>query len=213
MSGLFLSFEGIDGVGKSTQVELLREYLHDRGREVVVTREPGGTPMGRELRSLLLEGSPDGAEISPRAEALMFAADRAQHVHQVIRPALSRGAVVISDRYIDSSLAYQAGGRELTVEEVSSLSMWATAELLPTRTYLLDLDPREALDRVGRERDRMESAGEGFRRRTRDEFLDLARADATRFMVVDAAETVDQVAARIRADIDRLVDSANGMSA
>ncbi|MCH4159462.1 MAG: dTMP kinase [Bifidobacterium minimum] len=213
MSGLFLSFEGIDGVGKSTQVEMLREHLTHLGRDVVVTREPGGTPVGRQLRSLLLEGSPDGAEIGPRAEALMFAADRAQHVHQIIRPALSRGSVVISDRYIDSSLAYQAGGRELTVGDVRTLSMWATDALLPARTYLLDLDPAGALERIGRAPDRMESAGARFLQRTRDEFLDLARADPERFVVLDARRSVEDLASEIRRDVDGLLDDASGVDA
>lgn len=136
-TGLFVSFEGVDGAGKTTQVERLRTYLTERGRTVVVTREPGGTELGVQLRQILLHGG----DIAPRAEALLFAADRAQHVAQVITPALERGAVVITDRYLDSSLAYQAGGRELTAGDVRDLSMWATGGLLPRRTYLLDIDP------------------------------------------------------------------------
>ena len=142
MQGIFISFEGVDGAGKTTQVERLRAFCEERGREVVVTREPGGTQLGRAIRRLLLNGVPDtAADIAPQAEALLFAADRAQHVAEVIRPALARGAVVITDRYLDSSLAYQAGGRELTADEIRSLSMWATGGLLPERTYLLDMDP------------------------------------------------------------------------
>ena len=138
MTGLFISFEGVDGVGKTTQVERLRDYLEAAGREVVVTREPGGTALGGSLRQLLLRepgdaAEADGADIAPRAEALIFAADRAQHVAEVVRPALERGAVVITDRYLDSSLAYQAGGRELTADDVRGLSMWATGGLMPAR--------------------------------------------------------------------------------
>ncbi|MFU0574707.1 dTMP kinase, partial [Gardnerella vaginalis] len=151
--GLFISFEGIDGVGKTTQVEALKDHLQSLGREVVVTREPGGTDLGKSLREILLHGT----SVSARTEALLFAADRAQHVAQVIRPALSRGAVVITDRYIDSSLAYQAGGRELTMDDVRTLSEWATDSLWPNRTYLLDMQPEDAFKRLHREQDRMES--------------------------------------------------------
>ena len=156
MSGLFVSFEGVDGVGKTTQVERLRAYLEAQGRTVVVTREPGGTALGKAVRQLLLHGVNEGAaDIAPRAEALLFAADRAQHVAETIRPALERGEVVITDRYLDSSLAYQAGGRELTSEEIRSLSMWATNNLLPDRTYLLDMDPALSHNRLEHAEDRM----------------------------------------------------------
>ncbi|KAB5606046.1 dTMP kinase [Bifidobacterium jacchi] len=251
MTGLFISFEGVDGVGKTTQVERLRDYLCGRGLTVRTTREPGGTPLGVALRRLLLEGvakqSEDGedggrgeqseargnaqsnaqrnaqcatqsadiahsADIAPRAEALIFAADRAQHVAEVIRPALRRGEVVVTDRYIDSSLAYQAGGRELTADEVRSLSMWATGDLLPDRTYLLDMDPRRSHARLDHSEDRMESAGDEFQRRTRQAFLDLAAADPARFVVVDAAESVDEVWQTIRADVDQLIADGYGDS-
>ena len=156
MTGLFVSFEGVDGVGKTTQVERLRAYFEARGREVVVTREPGGTELGRMIRRMLLHGvGSSSADIAPRAEALLFAADRAQHVAETIRPALDRGAVVITDRYLDSSLAYQAGGRELTAADVRSLSMWATGGLLPARTYLLDMDPSLSHARLQHRADRM----------------------------------------------------------
>ena len=166
MNGLFVSFEGVDGVGKTTQVERLRAYLEAQGRTVVVTREPGGTALGKAIRQLLLHGVDGGAvDIAPRAEALLFAADRAQHVAETIRPALERGEVVITDRYLDSSLAYQAGGRELTPEEIRSLSMWATNNLLPDRTYLLDMDPALSHHRLEHAEDRMESAGDDFQSR------------------------------------------------
>lgn len=142
MQGTFISFEGVDGVGKTTQVERLRAYVESQGRECVVTREPGGTALGVAIRKMLLHGVDTGdendcADIAPRTEALLFAADRAQHVAEVILPALQRGAVVITDRYLDSSLAYQAGGRELTAAEIRNLSMWATNGLLPERTLSL----------------------------------------------------------------------------
>ncbi|WEV65960.1 dTMP kinase [Bifidobacterium sp. ESL0764] len=201
MSGVFISFEGVDGVGKTTQVERLKRYVEELGREVVVTREPGGTKLGVALRQLLLHGG----DIAPRTEALLFAADRAQHVAEVIRPALARGAVVISDRYIDSSLAYQAGGRELTQEEVRDLSLWATNNLLPERTYLLDMDPAVSHHRLEHSEDRMESAGDGFQQRTRQAFLDLAAAERSRFKVIDASKPIDEVWRQIRGDADELL--------
>lgn len=217
MTGLFISFEGVDGVGKTTQVERLRAYLESCGRTVVTTREPGGTALGRAIRRLLLHGvdagngggvgerDGDAADIAPRAEALLFAADRAQHVAETIRPALDRGDVVITDRYLDSSLAYQAGGRELTAAEIRELSMWGTGGLLPDRTYLLDMDPASSHARLTHGEDRMESAGDDFQRRTREAFLALAAAEPERFRVIDAAQPIDAVWATIRADIDALL--------
>ncbi|PLS30383.1 thymidylate kinase [Bifidobacterium margollesii] len=206
MAGLFVSFEGVDGVGKTTQVERLRQYLESRDRTVLVTREPGGTPLGAALRRLLLHNiAEDAADIAPRAEALIFAADRAQHVAETIRPALDRGEIVITDRYLDSSLAYQAGGRELTAAEIRDLSLWATNGLLPVRTYLLDMDPAASHTRLQHDADRMESAGDDFQSRTRQAFLDLAAAEPNRFRVIDAAQTIDRVWERIREDIDALL--------
>lgn len=206
MTGLFVSFEGVDGVGKTTQVERLRAYLQERGRAVLVTREPGGTPLGTALRQLLLHNvASDAADIAPRAEALIFAADRAQHVAETIRPALERGEVVITDRYLDSSLAYQAGGRELTAAEIRNLSMWATNNLLPKRTYLLDMNPAASHARLQHAEDRMESAGNDFQRRTRQAFLDLAAAEPDRFRVIDANQSINDVWEQIRTDIDTLL--------
>ncbi|WP_095613336.1 dTMP kinase [Bifidobacterium italicum] len=200
--GLFVSFEGVDGAGKTTQVERLADHWRARGREVVVTREPGGTSLGVEIRRLLLHGD---EPIAARAEALLFAADRAQHVAETIRPALERGAIVITDRYLDSSLAYQAGGRELTADEIRGLSMWATGGLLPRRTYLLDIDPELAHMRLTHADDRIESAGGAFRRRTRRAFLDLAGREPERFLVVDASAPADDVARMICQDSANLV--------
>lgn len=222
MTGLFVSFEGVDGVGKTTQVEKLRDYLASRGYEVVVTREPGGTALGKAIRRMLLHGVAAGsavagtsadagnsaADIAPRAEALLFAADRAQHVAEVIRPALDRGAVVITDRYLDSSLAYQSGGRELTAADIRNLSLWATDRLLPDRTYLLDMDPSASHARLRHSADRMESAGDGFQTRTRQAFLDLAAAEPGRFCVIDAARPIESVWASILHDIDGVLPQA-----
>ncbi len=211
MQGIFISLEGVDGVGKTTQVERLRAYLESKGREVIVTREPGGTDLGQAIRQLLLHGvSGSNVDIATRAEALLFAADRAQHVDEVIRPAIERGAVVITDRYLDSSLAYQAGGRELTLGEIKDLSLWATNNLLPNRTYLLDMNPTLSHARLQHEQDRMESASSGFQQRTRQAFLDLAAAEPNRFRVIDASQKVDDVWARIRSDFDDLTASFQG---
>lgn len=193
-------------MGKTTQVERLRAWAEAAGRTVVVTREPGGTALGQAIRRLLLHGvDQSAADISPRAEALLFAADRAQHVAEVIRPALERGEVVITDRYIDSSLAYQAGGRELTTQDIRSLSEWATDGLMPDRTYLLDMDPALSHARLTHEEDRMESAGMEFQRRTREAFLALAAAEPQRFRLIDAARPVDDVWADICGDFVTLV--------
>ena len=236
MAGLFISFEGVDGAGKTTQVERLRQYAESLGRSVTVTREPGGTALGQAIRQLLLHGVPeipeayrtDGAAerldgrnaqkadstaedaarnagIAARAEALLFAADRAQHVAQVIRPALERGGIVITDRYLDSSLAYQAGGRELTVEAVRRLNLWASGSLLPARTYLLDMDTDISHRRLTHSEDRMESAGAAFQHRTRQAFLKLAREVPRRYRVIDAARPVEVVWQEIRADFDALL--------
>ncbi|WP_250310049.1 dTMP kinase [Gardnerella sp. Marseille-Q2328] len=200
--GLFISFEGIDGVGKTTQVEALRNHLQSLGREVVVTREPGGTELGKSLRKILLHGS----FVASRTEALLFAADRAQHVAEIIRPALNRGAVVITDRYIDSSLAYQAGGRELTMDDVRELSEWATDSLWPDRTYLLDMQPEAAFERLHRKQDRMESAGIDFARRTREAFLDLAHENEDRYRVLDATCSAKSLAELISRDVSDLIE-------
>lgn len=200
--GLFISFEGIDGVGKTTQVEALRNHLQSLGREVVVTREPGGTELGKSLRKILLHGS----FVASRTEALLFAADRAQHVAEIIRPALNRGAVVITDRYIDSSLAYQAGGRELTMDDVRELSEWATGSLWPDRTYLLDMQPEAAFERLHRKQDRMESAGIDFARRTREAFLDLAHENEDRYRVLDATCSAKSLAELISSDVSDLIE-------
>lgn len=208
MQGIFISFEGVDGVGKTTQVERLRAYVEAQGRECVVTREPGGTVLGVAVRKLLLGGvGGSDADIAPRAEALLFAADRAQHVAEVIRPALERGAVVITDRYLDSSLAYQAGGRELTADEIRDLSMWATCGLLPNRTYLLDLDPAQSHARLQHDEDRMESAGDDFQNRTRQAFLDLAKAESQRFRMIDASQSIEEVWLHIQSDFAQISQS------
>lgn len=199
--GVFVSFEGGDGVGKSTQVALLGRHLVSLGREVVVTREPGGTPLGVELRRAVLHGD----DLDPRTEALLYAADRAHHVASLVRPALARGAVVLTDRYLDSSVAYQGSGRGLGADEVERLSLWAVQGLLPHVSVLLDLDPAVGLARLTGDPDRLESAGDDFHRRTRAAFLARAQADPTRWLVVDAAQPADVVADLVRARLAPLL--------
>jgi dTMP kinase len=196
--GVFITLEGGDGSGKTTQAELLRGWLAERGRTVVRTREPGGTEVGVEVREIVLHHRGD---ITPRAEALLYAADRAHHVATVVRPALERGEVVIQDRYIDSSVAYQGVGRVLDPEEVRGLSEWATEGLRPDLTILLDLDADAARGRLDEARtryDRLEAEASEFHDRVRAAYLDLAIAEPDRFLVVDAKRSVDEIAAAIR---------------
>lgn len=192
--GLFVSFEGGDGAGKSTQARLLAEWLRSRGREVVLTREPGGTPLGVELRQALLHGD----HVDARAEVLLYAADRAHHVASLVRPALARGAVVLTDRYLDSSVAYQGAGRDLGADDVERISLWATGGLLPAVTVLLDLDPDVGRRRLTGEPDRLERAGDDFHRRTRAEFLARSERDPGRWLVLDATQPVEVLAALVR---------------
>jgi len=194
VTGLFITFEGGDGSGKTTQVKLLAEYLRDQGREVVATREPGGTELGREIRKLILHGG----DVCPKAEALLYAADRAHHIATVVRPALERGAVVLADRYLDSSVAYQGVARDLGLDEVRDLSLWATDGLMPSLTLLLDVPVSVGAGRVGGTQDRIEAAGTTFHQAVRDEYLKLASADPQRWRVIDAKVPVDDVAARVR---------------
>lgn len=207
--GLFISFEGVDGAGKTTQVRKLADRLRAQGRTVVTTREPGGTPIGARIRAMLLTKDDESAAMGERTEALLFAADRAQHAAETIRPAIESGAIVITDRYLDSSVAYQAGGRELGQEEIRNLSLWATNNLLPDRTYLLDIDPAVSHTRFSGPEDRMESAGDDFQIRTRREFLKLAEREPQRFRIIDATQSVDDIAAQIAADMDSLMAAGN----
>lgn len=196
VAGLLVSFEGGDGAGKTTQLRLLGQWLRGvAGREVVLTREPGGTELGRTLRAAVLHGG----HLDPRTEALLYATDRAHHVHALVRPALERGAVVLTDRYLDSSVAYQGNGRDLDEDEVERLSLWAAGGLLPDVTVLLDLDPADGLTRLTGEPDRLERAGAEFHRRTRAAFLRRAAGDPTgRWLVLDAARGVEEVQRDVR---------------
>lgn len=205
MSGLFISFEGIDGVGKSTQADLLETWLSEQGKTVVRTLEPGGTDVGVEIRKILLHHKGD---LAPRAEAALFAADRAHHVASKIRPALERGEIVITDRYFDSSVAYQGAGRDLSRTEVRDLSLWAVGGLLPQLTVLLDLPAEEARSRrntSGTEPDRLEREKTEFFETVRSAYLDLAEAEPERFLVVDASVSVEEMQSQIRARVAGLI--------
>ncbi len=193
--GVFITFEGGDGSGKSTQIQSVRDWFESRGREVIVTREPGGTELGTEIRRLVQNGPED---VDARTEALLYAADRACHVATVIAPALERGAVVLGDRYIDSSLAYQGAARSLGVDEIASLSAWATRGLYPSLTFLLDLPPEVGARRRTDAPDRMERESMDFHERVRHEYLRLADAEPDRIVVIDAVGTVDEVFSEIR---------------
>ena len=205
MSGLFISFEGIDGVGKSTQIDLLIKHLDELGRPHIRTLEPGGTELGVEIRHLLLHRK---GEVAPRAEALLYAADRAHHVATKVRPALESGTDVIIDRYLDSSVAYQGAGRDLDSSEIRNLSLFAVQGLLPHLTILLDLEASAALARrskTGEEPDRLEREKTEFFEAVRQGYLELAAAEPNRFFVVDARQSVDEMAAQIRARVDALI--------
>ena len=189
-TGVFISFEGGEGSGKSTQTKLLKEWLEKNDETVLLTREPGGTDLGNQLRNILLDNKT--GVISPRAEALMYAADRAHHVFSVIRPALERNEIVITDRYFDSSIAYQGAGRVLLPVEVARISRWATESLTPTLTIIMDLPAEIGLGRL-HSTDRLESEPLAFHERVRQEYLNLAHQDPERFLVVDASLTIEQI--------------------
>jgi dTMP kinase len=199
--GLFVCFEGGDGAGKSTQVRLLTEVLEQRGQEVVVTRQPGGTPLGAQIRELVLHGD----HVAARAEALLFAADKAHHVEQLIRPALTAGAVVLTDRYVDSAITYQGAGRELGRDEVTALQHWAVGGLLPDLTIVLDVTPEVGRERRGDVHDRLESEADDFHAAVRRGYLELAATDPERYLVLDASQSVERLHAAVVDGVDRVL--------
>jgi len=193
MERMFVTFEGLDGSGKSTQAELLRVRLQADGVDVVSTREPGGTELGEGVRNLVLHGG----DVGPWAEALLYVAARAQLVDDVIRPALERGAAVICDRYVDSSVAYQGIGRQLGLDRILDLNLAAVRGLLPDRTFLLELDPDEVASRIQRHYDRLEREGDDFRRRAADGYRRLAARFPERIVVLDAARPAKDIAEEV----------------
>lgn len=198
--GLFIVFEGGDGAGKSTQVALLRDALCREGRQVTVTRQPGGTPLGQQIRDLVLHGE----HVTPRAEALLFAADKAHHVETLIRPALQRGDVVISDRYTDSSVAYQGAGRALGAQEVHDLNMWAVEDLVPDLTVVVDISAAEGRRRRGDVHDRLESEEDTFHEAIRQHFLAMARGNPQRYLVVEGTQPPEQIHAEVMGRLEQL---------
>lgn len=202
--GLFVCLEGGEGVGKSTQARLLVDWLGEQGREVVLTREPGDTLVGARVRELLLD--PATGAMADRTEALLYAADKAEHVETVVRPALARGAVVVTDRYVDSTLAYQGAGRALNPDDLAWVARWATADLRPHLTVLLDLDPARGMGRF-EGRDRIEAESLEFHQRVREEFLRLAGADPERYAVLDAGAAPEVVAGQVRARLVPLLEA------
>jgi dTMP kinase len=204
VAGLFLTLEGGDGSGKSTQSALLAEWLQSSGHTVLFTREPGGTELGEEIRNIVLHRR---GHIAPRAEALLYAADRAHHIATKVRPALERGEIVLQDRYLDSSVAYQGAGRVLAPDEVRNLSLWAAEDLLPDLTILLDLDESLGKDRltVRTKYDRLEDEEQDFHARVRAGYLKLAAAEPGRFLVLNASDSVESLASAIRERVSELL--------
>jgi dTMP kinase len=199
---LFIALEGGDGAGKSTHAELLASWLEGLGHAVVRTLEPGGTALGRHIRQILLD--PASGDIAPRAEALLYAADKAHHVHSLIRPALARGAIVVSDRYVDSMVAYQGAGRVLDPAEVARVAWWGVEDLRPDLTLLLDVEVTAGLGEID-EPDRLEQAGHDFHERVRQFYLALAAAQPDRYAVIDSRQPKETVAAAIRAAVEPLL--------
>jgi dTMP kinase len=205
VSGLFITFEGGDGSGKSTQAELLSTWLAESGRTVVRSREPGGTELGLELREIVLHRR---GHIAPRAEALIYAADRAHNIATKVRPAVERGDIVIQDRYLDSSVAYQGAGRVLDPAEVRAVSIWAAEGFIPDLTILLDLDEtvgRERLDEARTKYDRLESEASDFHARVRAGYLALVAAEPERFLVLPATDSIESISAAIRERVSVLL--------
>jgi dTMP kinase len=194
---MFVTFEGVDGSGKTTQAELLRDYLVERGRDVVATREPGGTPLGERVREVLLMGP----EMTAWAEAALFTAARAELAERVIGPALARGADVVSDRYVDSSLVYQGIARGLGLERVLELNLLAIGDLLPDRTFVLDVDAAVAAARVGETRDRIESEAEDFRAALADGYRSLEAVFPQRVRLLDGSRPASELARAVREEL------------
>ena len=193
MTGLFITFEGGDGSGKTTQINLLASWLESEGHTVVITREPGGTDLGTELRNIILHRE---GFIAPRAEALLYAADRSHHIHTLVRPALQRGEIVVQDRYLDSSVAYQGAGRVLDPTEVRNISVWATENLMPDLTVVLDVPASVAKERQAageRQYDRLEAEAEDFHTRVRESYVALAAEEPHRFLVIDGESSIEEI--------------------
>ena len=188
--GLFITFEGCDGCGKTTQIELLNKYLSDKGYKTLLTREPGAKGLGEKLREILLNYDGD---VSPTCESFLFLADRAQHVDCIIKPALEDGKIILCDRHTDSTVAYQGYGRGLNLDRIHQLNTIATSGLKPDLTIVLDVDVETSMKRVGKEKDRMESAGIEFFKRVRNGFLEIAKKEPQRVKVINSSDTIENI--------------------
>lgn len=188
--GLFITFEGADGCGKTTQLNLLKEYLETKGYEIVLTREPGGKGLGEKIREILLNYE---GEVSDRCESFLFLADRAQNIDIIVKPAIEQGKIVLCDRHTDSSVAYQGYGRGLDIDEINRLNSLATNNLKPDLTLVFDVDIETSMQRVGSEKDRMESAGKEFFNKVRNGYLEIAKQEPNRIKVVDSTKTIEEV--------------------
>ncbi len=188
--GLFITFEGADGCGKTTQMNLLAEYLKNQGREVVLTREPGGKGLGEKIREILLNY--DG-EVSDRCESFLFLADRAQNIDTIVNPAVDAGKIVLCDRHTDSSVAYQGYGRGLDIGRINMLNNLATNGKKPDITFVFDIDTETSMKRVGKEKDRMESAGFEFHTKVRNGYLEIAKKEPERIKVIDASKSIEEI--------------------
>lgn len=204
-TGVFVCFEGGEGAGKSTQSRALRDWLEQEGYAALLTFEPGDTAVGRKIREIVLD--PATGDLSHRTEALLYAADKAEHIDTVVTPALQRGEVVITDRYVDSALAYQGAGRDLIVDEVEQVNRWATHDLRPHLTVVLDLEPQAGLGRFA-ERDRIEGESAEFHQRVREAFREMAAANPDHYLVLDARRPVEEIAAAVRERVVPLLGQA-----
>ena len=201
-NGLFITFVGADGCGKSTQMKLLKEYLLNKGYEIVETREPGGKGLGERIRDILLNY--DG-EVSNRCESFLFLADRAQNIDVIVKPAIQQGKIVLCDRHTDSSVAYQGYGRGLNIDEINRLNNLSTGGLKPDLTYVFDVDIETSMQRVGTEKDRMESSGKEFFNKVRNGYLELAKQEPERIKVIDSTKPIEDVFADVLKELDALL--------
>jgi dTMP kinase len=202
LPGLFIVFEGGDGAGKTTQIEKLAEFLSSKNREVLVTREPGGTVMGKSIRDWLLEQTE--VEVDPKSEALLFAADRAHHMHTLIRPALTANKIVIGDRHIDSSVAYQGVARNLGIENIKNISLWAVDGILPNLIIVLDIDVEVGQSRLNR-KDRLDRESKEFHEKVNKAYLELAAMNPEKYLVIDAQLPIDEIARQIQDRVEKLI--------
>lgn len=200
--GLFITFEGADGCGKSTQLNLLKEYLEQKGFEVVLTREPGGKGLGEEIRKLLLHY--DGY-VSPKCEAFLFLADRAQNIDTIVKTAVDEGKIVLCDRHIDSTVAYQGYGREQDVERLISQNDFATSNFKPDLTLVYDVDIETAIKRVGKDKDRMEQAGKEFQIRVQNGYKKIAELEPDRVKIIDSTASIDAVFDKTKMVVEQLI--------